>query len=194
MEFGRAEVSGRNDMRSGDHRRSRFSRWRFVRLIRFAFRVGPRHLSPLSCAKGHQKTAALAARRRLGLKHARGSTPMRNGNSLSKAVKWFAIELPISYEGAEGSLLQGNGRTLAMSSGAIQFACDRNLPVGHIVRLWIQWPATLCDGTSLSLWATGTIQRSASCEAEVAIMRHEFRTRRAGGSTPSILLVARSAR
>jgi hypothetical protein len=119
---------------------------------------------------------------------------MRNGNSSSKAVKWFAIELSIFYEGAEGSLLQGNGRTLAMRSGAIQFACDRNLPVGHIVRLWIPWPATLCDGTSLSLWATGTIQRSASCEVEVAIRRHEYRTRRAGGATPSIMLVAPSAR
>jgi hypothetical protein len=106
---------------------------------------------------------------------------MHNGNSLSKAAKWFAIELPISYEGAEGSLLRGNGRTLAMSSSAIQFACDRNLPLGHGVRLCIQWPAALCDSTGLSLWATGTIRRSASCEVEVAIMRHEFRIRSSGG-------------
>ena len=76
---------------------------------------------------------------------------MRNGNSSSKAVQWFAIKLPISYEGPEGSLLQGNGVTLALSSGAIQFACDRNLPLGHVFRVWIQWPATLYDGTSLSL-------------------------------------------
>jgi hypothetical protein len=112
---------------------------------------------------------------------------MRNGNLSSKPAKWFAIELPISYEGAEGAVLQGNGRTLAMSSSAIQFACDRNLPLDHVVWLWIQWPATLCDGTSLSLWAAGTIQRSASCEVEVAIRRHEFRTRRAGGPAPSIM-------
>ena len=118
---------------------------------------------------------------------------MRIENSSSKAVKWFAIGLPISYESGEGSLLRGNGRTLAMSSSTIQFACDRNLSVGHAVRLWIQWPAALCDGTRLSLWVTGTIQRSASCEVEVAIMRHEFRTRRSGGSTPSILLAAPSA-
>ena len=119
---------------------------------------------------------------------------MRNGNLSHKAVQWFAIKLPISYEGSEGSLLQGNGLTLAMSSSAIQFACDRNLPVGHIVRLWIQWPAALCDGTRLSLWATGIIRRSASCEVEVVIRRHEFRTRSASGSMPSILLVAHSAR
>jgi len=118
---------------------------------------------------------------------------MGNGNSSFKARKWFAIELPLSYEGAEDSLLQGNGQTLGMSSGAIQFACDRNLPVGQAVRLWIQWPATLSDGTSLNFWATGTIQRSASCEVEVALRRHEFRTRRAGGSTPAITLVGRRA-
>lgn len=63
---------------------------------------------------------------------------MRNGNSSSKAVRRFAVEAPIFNEGPEGSLLQGNGLTLAMSSGAIQFACDRNLPVGHAFRLWIQ--------------------------------------------------------
>jgi len=118
---------------------------------------------------------------------------MRNGNLSHKAVQWFAIKLPISYEGPEGSLLQGNGLTLALSSGAIQFACDRNLPLGHVFRLWIQWPATLCDGTSLSLWATGTIQRSERCEVEVAVKRHEFRTRRAGGSKPEIMLVRRGA-
>jgi hypothetical protein len=118
---------------------------------------------------------------------------MGNGNLSSKAVQWFAIKLPISYEGPERSLLQGNGRTLAMSSVAIQFACDRHLPVGQIFRLRIQWPATLCDGTSLSLWATGTVQRSERCEVEVALKRHEFRTRRAAATTPEVMLVRRGA-
>ncbi|HET7441422.1 MAG TPA: hypothetical protein VFJ47_08980, partial [Terriglobales bacterium] len=117
-----------------------------------------------------------------------------NGNSSFKAVKlWYPIELPICYEGPEGSLLQGNGMTMAMSSGVIQFACDRNLPVGHVFQLWIQWPAKLFDGTSLSFWATGTIQRSARCEVEVAVKRHEFRTRRAGASKPQIMLVRQAA-
>jgi len=68
------------------------------------------------------------------------------------------------------------------------------VPVGHVARLWIQWPTTASDSTSLSLWATGTIQRSAKLRGGVAIMLHEFRTRRTSGSTPSSLLVARSAR
>lgn len=122
------------------------------------------------------------------------SALMRNGNSSFKAVKlWYPIELPICYEGPEGSLLQGNGTTMAMSSAVIQFACDRNLPVGHVFQLWLQWPAKLFDGTSLSFWATGTIQRSACCEVEVAVRRHEFRTRRAGASKPEIMQVRQAA-
>ncbi len=158
-----------NEMRSGDHWRSPFLEARRT---------------------SRQESAALAAHRRLGIKHATGSPSMQSGNFSFKSVKWFAIELPITYEGAEGRLLQGNGRTLAMSSGAVQFACDRNLTVGQVVQLSIQWPARLSDGTSLSLWATGTIRRSANCEVEVAIRRHEFRTRRASGARPSIMLVA----
>ena len=196
MDFGRAEgVYGRNDIRSGDHRRSRFSPWRFDGLIGFRFCRTKATVTALPREGGIRNPHRLP-RCGVSASNVPEEARMRNGNSSSKAVRWFAIELPISYEGPEGSLLQGNGLTLAMSSGAIQFACDRNLPVGHVFRLWIQWPATLCDGTGLSLWATGTIQRSECCEVEVAVKRHEFRTRRAGGSKPSIMFnaVARSAR
>ena len=192
MKFGGRTVSGRNEMRPGDHRRSRLSLWRFEGSIRFPSFVGLRQVSPLSREGASEirnacRVPAPAAPNML--EEAR----MRNGNSSSKAVQWFAIKLPISYEGPEGSLLQGNGVTLALSSGAIQFACDRNLPLGHVFRVWIQWPATLCDGTSLSLCATGTIHRSEHCEVEFAVRRHEFRTRRAGGSKPEIMLVRRGA-
>jgi hypothetical protein len=64
---------------------------------------------------------------------------MRIRNSSFKAVKWFAMELPI-YEGARGRSLRGSGRTLAMSSSAIQFACGRNLPVGHGVTFVFNGP------------------------------------------------------
>jgi hypothetical protein len=122
---------------------------------------------------------------------------MRNGNSSSKAVKlWYPIKLPLSYEGEKGSSLQGDGRTLAISSAAVRFACDRSFLVGEVVRLSIQWPARLSDGASLSLWATGKIRRSGRCELEVAIERHEFRTRREGASMSSIVFnaAARTAR
>ena len=93
------------------------------------------------------------------------------------APPWYPVELPFLYECERGSL-QGDGRTLAISSGAIRLACDRDLPLGLVIRLDIQWPAKLGDGTSLSLSAIGKVRRSAFCKAEVAIVRHEFRTRR----------------
>ena len=137
------------------------------------------------------RAASFVARRRLGLKRARVSAPMRNGNSSSKAVTfWYPLNLPISYEAAKGSSLQGDGRTLAISSGAVRFVCDRNLLVGQLFRLSIQWPARLSDGTSLSLWATGKVQRCVRSEVEVDIVRHGFRTRGRDGSTVSTLLDA----
>ena len=139
-----------------------------------------------------QEFEPLAALRRPGLKRAE-EAHMRNGNFSSKAVHWFAIELPISFESVGGSSLQGNGVTVAMSSGAIRFACRWSLPVGGVFRLSIPWPATLPDGAALSLWATGTIQQSERGEVEVAVQRHEFRTRAAGGSKPEIMPVCRAA-
>jgi hypothetical protein len=106
------------------------------------------------------------------------------------AAPWYAMKLPISYEGTKQGSLQGNGRTLAISSGAIRFACDRDLPVGMVIRLAIQWPAKLGDGTSLSLSAIGKIQRSALCEVEVAIVRYEFRTRRGKPAKALIMINA----
>ena len=192
MKFGGRTVSGRNDMRPSDHRRSRLSPWRFDGLTRFQSFVGLRQVSPLS-REGASEIRTACRAPAPEAPNMPEEARMRNGNSSSKAVQWFAIKLPISYEGPEGSLLQGNGVTLALSSAAIQFVCDRNLPLGHVFRVWIQWPATLRDGTSLSLCATGTIHRSERCEVEFAVRRHEFRTRRAGGSKPEIVLVRRGA-
>lgn len=91
---------------------------------------------------------------------------------------WYPISLPAYYEGATQGSPQGAGRTLEMNSNAIRFACERELPVGLVVRVAVEWPVKLSDGTSLSLWAIGRILRSAEWGAEVTVDRHEFRTRR----------------
>lgn len=114
---------------------------------------------------------------------------MRNGNPSSRAVTfWYPLDLPISYEGIAENSVQGDGRTLAIRSGAVRFECGRNLFVGQEVRLSIRWPVRLCDGTNLSLWARGRVLWSAGWEAEVAIGRHEFRTRRDDGAAPLVML------
>jgi hypothetical protein len=118
---------------------------------------------------------------------------MRNGNSSSKAARfWYPIDLPLSYEGVENGSLSGNGRTLAIRSGAVRFECDRKLYVGQVLRLSIRWPVLLDDGTNLSLWAKGRVQRSTGWEVEVAIGRHEFRTRRDDAVKPMVILKAQA--
>src|SRR5690242_1353890 len=107
---------------------------------------------------------------------------MRNRNISAGAVgPWYAVELPISYQASEDVALQGDGRTVAISSSAVRFACEHDLPVGAVVWLAIQWPAKLADGSCLSLSAAGTIRTSALGEIEVAIAKHEFRTLRDNG-------------
>jgi hypothetical protein len=117
---------------------------------------------------------------------------MRKRNlSSGAATPWYPVKLPISYEISAPDTHHGSGWTLAISSGAVRFACDRDLPVGLAIRMAIKWPAKLGDGTSLSLSAIGKIQRSAVCEVEVVMIRHEFRTRCAEG--PAGLMLVDSA-
>lgn len=105
-------------------------------------------------------------------------TDAKENFTLWRSTPLVSHRTPISYEGRRGRL-QGDGRTLAISSGAIRFACHRDfLPVGLVNRLGIQWPVKLGDGASLNLSVIGKIRRSAFCEVEVAIVRQEFRTRR----------------
>ena len=101
---------------------------------------------------------------------------MRKRQSYPGSIRpWYPVELPVSYESLEQSSVQGGGRTLEMSSAAIRFVCDRNLRVGLVVRLAIQWPVKLDDGTSLSLSAIGKIQMSGSWKVEAVLLRHEFK-------------------
>lgn len=91
---------------------------------------------------------------------------------------WYSISLPVYYEEATHGSPQGAGRTLEMNSNAIRFACERELRVGLVLRVAVEWPVKLLDGTGLSLWAIGTVQVSAEWGVEVTVDRHEFRTRR----------------
>ena len=113
--------------------------------------------------------------------------------SLEAPRHWYPLELPITYEGPDRYVLRGDGRTFAISSGGVRFACGQELPVGLPVRLAIEWPAKLADGANLYLSASGKIQSSKMCEIEIAIIHHEFRIRRREGDKPLILMDAASA-
>ena len=90
---------------------------------------------------------------------------------------WYPVELPLTYDDPKQGSLRGDGRTLAISSDAIRFACDRDLPIGRVIRLAVRWPAKLRDGASLNFSAIATIQRSGFGEVEAVLIRHEFRVR-----------------
>ena|ERR1051326_914752 len=90
---------------------------------------------------------------------------------------WYPIELPISYTGQAPESIEGSGKTVEISSGAVRFAGDQDLHVGLNVRLAITWPAALADGASLNLSIIGRIEEAAGHEFRAAIIRHEFRMR-----------------
>jgi hypothetical protein len=74
--------------------------------------------------------------------------------------------------------VEGCGQTLALRSKAVRFISDQDLRVGLKVRVIISWPARLADGVCLALLVLGRIERSAFRVVEIAVSRHEFRTRR----------------
>jgi hypothetical protein len=89
----------------------------------------------------------------------------------------YPIALPIRYESQADGGVSGFGHTLAITTKTVTFASDQDLRVGLKVRLAILWPAKLQDGASLNLSMVGTIARCARGEIDVAVSRHEFRTR-----------------
>lgn len=90
----------------------------------------------------------------------------------------YALTLPLRYQAQEQEGLSGRGRSLAVSSKSIRFVCDRALRTGLRIRVELEWPAGLPDGTKLNLWIYGVVMHSFSSESEVRINRYEFRTRR----------------
>jgi hypothetical protein len=89
----------------------------------------------------------------------------------------YPIALPVRYESHADGGVTGFGRTLEIATKMVTFASDQDLRVGLNVRLAILWPAKLQDGTSLNLSMVGKIERCARGEIDVAVSRHEFRTR-----------------
>lgn len=100
-----------------------------------------------------------------------------NKTARPKSGIQYRIELPVVYDSQRGGVVKGRGRTLAMTARTVRFASDTKFRVGLPIRLSILWPVRLQDGTALNLWMFGRIEQSAFGEVEVAISRHEFRTR-----------------
>jgi len=109
------------------------------------------------------------------------SAPMSNRRlptmRMFERSTWYPIELPLQYRSLDCGVMEGSGRTLAINSRLVRFSSDQELRVGLNLGLLISWPAKLEDGTGLSLWVLGRIERSESQQVEIVVCRHQFRTR-----------------
>lgn len=103
----------------------------------------------------------------------------------------YALMLPLKYQPEEQQGFSGRGQTLTVSSKSIRFRCDRELRVGLKIRLELEWPAGLPDGTRLNLWVYGVVTRSAKSESDVRINRYEFRTRRSPQAAAAVAALPR---
>jgi hypothetical protein len=70
----------------------------------------------------------------------------------------------------------GQGTTLNISRSGIQFTTEDRIPVGCLVEVSVNWPATI-DGCALNFVARGRVVRSANEWAAIKMEDHELRTR-----------------
>jgi hypothetical protein len=74
--------------------------------------------------------------------------------------------------------VEGEGRTLNISSNGALIQVPLRLPTGRRIRLFLDWPARLEDRIPLQLVVNGTILRSTAMGTAIAILRYEFRLQR----------------
>lgn len=95
----------------------------------------------------------------------------------------FPVALTLSYRGHRGKHeVEGQGKTVDMSSSGILFIAEHVLPEGSGVEITLQWPYLLDDSIPLQLKVSAKVMRCEGTRAAVGIVSHEFRT--AGRSSP----------
>jgi PilZ domain len=77
--------------------------------------------------------------------------------------------------------LNGNGKTVNVSSSGVLFTSSDDIPVGSRLELSISWPVRLNDHCLLNLIVSGKVVRQAAKGLLVVdIKRYEFRTQSPG--------------
>jgi len=89
----------------------------------------------------------------------------------------FEVSAPVEYVLPD---CRGQGVTCDMSSHGILIRTGSTLPVGELVKLYIDWPALLDGSHRLRLAVTGTVLRSSVRGTAVRILRHEYKLRPKG--------------
>ena len=91
----------------------------------------------------------------------------------------FPILLDVDYRFGRRGKTEGLGRTRNLSSGGLLLETDRALPADAFIELQIAWPAKLAHKVKLALHVRARTLRSEGNLTALAILKHEFRTRRA---------------
>ena len=87
--------------------------------------------------------------------------------------------------------LHGVGSLIDVSSKAVSFRTETDLPPRIQLQIAIPWPACLANGCTLKLVVSGSVMRKCSKVVVVSMDWHEFRTR---GNSSSALRVTSEPR
>jgi hypothetical protein len=100
------------------------------------------------------------------------------GTSERRRSSRFPIEREVRYKtlNQRTEILNGNGKTLNISSSGVLFTADHDLPVGTRLEVSISWPAQLNERCLLNLVARGRVTRHNKGQLALQIQQYEFRT------------------
>jgi hypothetical protein len=110
-------------------------------------------------------------------------TPRRAGvdpavPAAGRSNRRYPVQFDLRYKVLRGGApLRGIGVTREFSSTEVQFAADRDLPLGAEIELSLDWPLRLDGGCPLQLMVFGKIAATGENGATLPISRYEFRTR-----------------
>ena len=93
-----------------------------------------------------------------------------------RAAKRYGLDLQFDYRvfGRDGSVQEGRGRTLNMSSGGLLVAPDQPICKGRTIEITVQLPAQFKDAPGPRLVVLGHVLRSDAKGAAIRILRHGF--------------------
>ena len=93
-----------------------------------------------------------------------------------RAANRYGLDLHFDYRvfGRDGSIQEGWGRTLNMSSGGLLVAPDQPICKGRTIEITVQLSAQFRDAPGPRLLVLGHVLRSDATGAAIRILRHGF--------------------
>lgn len=93
----------------------------------------------------------------------------------------FPLDLSVRFRPLTGSLFSGAGRAVNVSSGGVLVVTKRvvspkEISVGALVEMSIEWPSLLDGKIPLQLFAVGCVVRRRTFDFAAAFERYQFRT------------------